>query len=905
MALEPTPEERQQRAFDILKHQARAAHGEGDGLRVGHLCEIALQEVRRLIDRQELLLTIRDIQWAFVFQLYWLLHGYAIQFTRQALQQVPRTSETDNAIFKILDAYAFFIEQPLMGPDKALKLLKELPISALGDKITPESTEVAVHLVELAWYHSVSTDGWQEVVQLWIQSGPTWLALLLKPVQERLGVQTRLTVPSKRKPPFHTSAAAEISNMSCLAELWLLHLYGRTDAILQRIKEIAPKVNPDDNQWRLIADFWHVNPPLSVHSPGDAQGVWLARRRQMTTAFPALVFNDRRELRIGELLGEIYRRGEEGLASYRWQVLQLAMLHELAALRIWDYGMWREAVRAQSETLLEAAKWMHDQPGWSAQGLVLGVRAISLGSAAKDSLVRSAIDHVEFAPQEILTGLSSDLFSTYPRQKHTASGLLDEVGDLVPPTLWPEFATWTATYAQESRENITSGLKLNPLKPWADILPLVSEDSSIWAVLKPEVIRLAQIKHCWQGDDRGVLWAWLMSSPLDAAQEVAEAMVSLSSVELGDSFFRADLLTSFERERPQVRKLVTRELAGRAQLPEERLLLARHLHDPTVGSIEQEVRSKTIRAVRDALKQAVPREGSTTFSFGPLILGMALLHDWPKENEPLLREIVTAVNSPGVLRNWIPTLLNWIQVFVAYGPGEFATLVQPSVGSWVEQLPLGREVPADTYGPFSIIQMRGIGSDDVSAAVGWICLQLLRKLNRAAHAEVQSWIQNTLLAGYEKTMPIAFYVAIVISTQTTGECHISALAAADAILAFLRLRMKDSQAAAMSLASALAHVAHTLRNEGSDTVDWKSNGAKATLKWLSNFLESHSPVLASACNPHLRGQLALLLWNMNRNELLPPSLTRMLEQLGTDRRAQVRLNAKGGEWELLRTRKTA
>jgi hypothetical protein len=382
-------------------------------------------------------------------------------------------------------------------------------------------------------------------------------------------------------------------------------------------------------------------------------------------------------------------------------------------------------------------------------------------------------------------------------------------------------------------------------------------------------------------------------------------MVSVASADLGESFFRADLLATFERERPELGEGFTRELFGRAQLAEERLLLARHLDDPAAKSIEEEVRAKTIRAVRHALAQAVPPEGSTTFSFGPLVLGLSLLREWRKDNEPLLRDLLNAANSPNVVRNWIPTLLNWIQIIVAYGPRSFAILIQPVVRQWVKQLPLGKELPADTHGPFSIIQMRGMGGDHIAEALGWVCLQLLRKLKRGAHAEVRAWIQNTIFGGYERTMPVAFYVAIVLATQTTGERQVASLAAADAILLSLRIRMKDFPEAAMSLANALSYIARTFGKNGSGTVNWKSGAGKAALEWLTNFLEFHASILASASNAQLRAQLALLLWNMNQSQLLPPSLHRMLEQLSTDRRAQVRLNANGGEWEQLRVRKTA
>lgn len=898
MGREPTPQERQRHAFELLHEHAVTAHREGDGLRVAHLCETALQELERLTASASLLLSIHEVQWVFIFQFYWLTHGHTVHMSREVLRKLPRRSEQDEETFTLIECYAFFVEQPLMGVDAAWERLKTLPIKAFGAEATPETAELAVHLLELGWYHLITEDRWRQIAKTWSESGPAWLADLLRPVEERLVVQTRLTVPARERPPLTVNAAPELRKISDVAELWLLHLHGEAESIVARIEEINPRLNPTDYQWRLIADFWHTN-PLLRSTDSENQGVWLARRRQMTTDFPILIFHDRRELRMRELLGELYRRDTVGSASQRWQALQLAMLHELAALRIWDFSMWREAAQAQSETLLEADQWMQAEPTWTAQGLVTGVRAMSLNPSKRDRLLRTAIQHMEFASKELLSGLSQDLFATYPRQKHTASELFDDIGDLVPSAQWEEYAAWVASYATGSRQKPTGGFKLNPLKTWEEIFPLVPHASTVWHTLQPEVIRLAADQHCWRGEEGYLLWSWLVSAPAQATRAVVDTLTGVSPGQ-AESFARARLVVAVENSRPELGHCYSEQLLPKATLVEERLLLARHLDDDSASRLEAQARTSTIEALRRVLVQAVPEEGANQFSFGSFVPGLQVIDAWDEQDEAILHELINAVSSPRVLRNWVPVLLDGIQSLVAGGPELFARTVLPCVEEWTERPLVGKHTPGEASGPFSIVQTSGISGGDIAGIVGWICVQLLRRLETAAHPVVRKWIEKTLFSGNLEPTAVALYCSIIIATQRRQGDNTTDLAAADAILLNLRIRMSDSPNASTALATSLRYIAGIVDAERGEIVNWGTKSGESTFQWLIDVLQNHAPLVAAAPDPDLRAGLAAVLWNLTKWYQLPDDLAALLQQLSVDRRARVRIKASGGVRELIR-----
>jgi len=899
MSQEPTAAERQRIAFDLLKNEARTAHREGDGLRVIHLCETCLQEVARLVKSEKLTLHLTELQWAFIFQLYWLLHTTPLGLVRDVLRQIPKRDEADQRIFTTLETYFFLIEQPLLGGDQTFERLTAIAPSSFGDDFQPESAELVTHLIELAWFNLVSDDRWRNMAAEWSEKGPDWVKKVIGPVEERLMLQTRLTVPSKRHPPFSADAATSLRKISDLAELWVLQLNGQNELLLARIKQLSPRLSPDAYQWRLMADFWHMN---RLFGGGDSQSVWLARRRQMTTKFPVLFFHDRRELRIRELLGEVYRRRGPGSAHQRWGILQLAMLHELAALRIWDFGMWREAVQAQSEALLEASQWMDAMPELTAQGLVAGVRAIAIQSPEKDFLVQSAVQHLEFASEQVLQSLTEDLLWTYPTQGHTAAELFEVVSDLVPAASWVELAEWTVGYAVRSRSGHQWGSKINPLEHWIDIVPSLEATSDAWKILAPEVISLGRISHCWRGKDRQLIYSWLAWAPIVLARDLGQALVDVTATDLGDSFFRAQLICSVEGDRTELGKSFSTELFLQARLPEERLLLAQHLNDPSVAGLTNEVHERSARAIRNALQTAAPAADAQTFSFGTFVPGLNVLKKW-HGSEDLVRELITTINSPNVLQDWLPWLLSTLQILVADGPASFSEIVKPELGNWAKKLPRGRTIVGDVQGPFSIIQSKGVSAGDVSGMLGWLCLQVLRQLKSSAHDEVKAWLKQTVLNGDVEPMGVAFYVSVLLASQLSEDAISPVLATADAVLLTLRTRMSDSLEARSTLADALWYIAGITRRQTSEFVDWQSPIGTLVLAWLIQLLRDYAPILARAPHPRVRAAFAAVLWNLSQWSALSEILVSSAEQLKRDQRARVRFEAYGG-WKEKRKNST-
>ena len=433
---------------------------------------------------------------------------------------------------------------------------------ALADVFETQNAEVdtlMTHSIELLWVRSMIQGEWEQVAAAWQKAGPKWVRDSLSKLRERLIAQTALTMPSKKYPLLPETSAEEMRKQSDLAELWLLHLYGRSKDVCAAVERLIPAVSGDTHHWRVLGDFAYLN--AAAGTDQESAGVHLARRRRLAADTPLLIFNDKREQRINELLRDLFRARSEAMAARRREVLILSVLQELSALRLWDFGMWCEsAIGSQAELLLETAQWS-DEAAIAGHALVLTVQSLQAKDPEKDGWVRGAINRLEFAPPELLRLLAEGLIVTYPLQKHAVASLLKDITDLLPEATWPDLARWTMSYAQESAEGRTTGQQLAPVAHWLWALATLPQDSDVWDTLQPLVLALTRISHCWHGGDtKDFLRRWLIFAPVRLAREVAEEMIDVPETNAIACIKRTELLINFEEWRPELQNAFTHRL---------------------------------------------------------------------------------------------------------------------------------------------------------------------------------------------------------------------------------------------------------------------------------------------------------------------------------------------------------
>ena len=898
MPTEPTAEERQRQAFYFLRGQARNAHIAGDGLLVGVICHTGLQNINRLAKEKKLLLPFSEIAWMPIFILYWLVIPTDRYALKETLQSLEHSANYDRLVAQWIDRYYTLIEQPLNGDAGLAPLLKDFAWPISFSERSPETETLVTHMVELAWFHGPNGEDWKHLVDTWRQKAPSWTEPLLLDLKGRLELQARLTSPEKFSDLVPENDAEKLRVKYDLAELWLLHFYGRAAAVCDAAERPAGFLADESHRWRIVHDFFHFD---GISAPNeDSQYVQLARRRRLSVGTPLLIFHDERESRIKGILGELFRERSQGGASKRWEIYVLAQLHELAALRIWDYGMWLESIRAQAQTTLEVVQWPNADAGMSARGLAQSVWSLSSNSPKKDPIIRRAVDVLEFAPDKVLVGLGNALIATYPKQKSSAAGLLEDIVDLLPPEIWPGLARWTASYIQESSEQRTAGWHYAPAAYWRRVLFALSQDSPVWDVLLPEAMRMAKVGHCWLGESGEFLRRWLLLAPVAYARELAEAMLTHPESSPLERFERAQFLIEFEEWNPYLRGAYSRRLLLTAGSVSEAFILADHLKAPDVVEREDGLRKAVVHGIRESVAKAAPDLSVKAVHFLPN-KGPELVGHWRLEDRPLLEELIAAVNSSTVFTQYVPWLLQVIQLLVANGPIEFANIVQPYVVDWTDRLPTGRKVAGADSGPLSVVQWHLAGEGDIALMLGWLVFQLLQKLGVQVHSIVLAWVRQMLLIDASEPLDMAAYQSAIIALQAPSESTES-LALMETALISLRARMDRDQDAVVSLTNTLRRISDLIDSDAfpSPSVADLGHSSDAFIDVLSRFI----PVFARSSSASLRAVVASVVWQLRKRGKTDMWITETLLLLEGDRRARVRFEAQGG-WKEARNRALA
>lgn len=227
---EPTHHELQHLSFKLLKQEAMEAHREGDGLRVNLLCQTALDGIDHLIKAGQFGLSLKEIQWVFTFQFYWLLDHFAGYLAGEIFKKLPRYTEEDHEIAAFLECHQYLVQEPLSSWDAASEMLARLPLNALSKESEPplEESELLTHIVELAWFRNAGTRDWNKFLMGWATHGTRWISELAESLSLRLVWQTRMVAPCSNAPIIEETCIEEVSAHFELADLWLLHLHGRS-----------------------------------------------------------------------------------------------------------------------------------------------------------------------------------------------------------------------------------------------------------------------------------------------------------------------------------------------------------------------------------------------------------------------------------------------------------------------------------------------------------------------------------------------------------------------------------------------------------------------------------------------------------------------------------------------------
>ena len=330
--------------------------------------------------------------------------------------------------------------------------------------------------------------------------------------------------------------------------------------------------------------------------------------------------------------------------------------------------------------------------------------------------------------------------------------------------------------------------------------------------------------------------------------------------------------------------------------------LARHLKRSDLPRRESIFHDQVVTRVREAIARARSAADANMEFIIPV--GTELVEEWPIEDLGILEELVSAVNDPRILREYLPWVFSTIQLMLANGPAEFAKYIRPHVVAWTHQLPLGRSMHGDSTGPFSIVQFGGVGAGEIALILGWLAFQLPRKLGGVAHKDLLAWARQMLIAQDLQPMQMVVYAGTIVALGSPSERSAEALSLVETALLSLWTRASNQPNAADGLASALRYMTGLFRADDSEFVDWRSENGRIGLQRFIGLFQVFLPLFARSPRSVLRAAVAELLCQVVKRTELTGELEQIFTALKRDNRARVRFSAEGS-WQERRNKMRA
>lgn len=868
----------QQIAYQFLRDQARLAHLSGDGLHVNHLSALALAEFRKQVEEKNLVIGLCDIKWACILPLYWLLHDYMLREVDCVRRAAKTLGSGSDSLHKALHSYFWFVEQPLVPisdyPDEG----RNLSFDWCREEDALEDGVLMTHLLELLWWHSRGTDEWLAVADCWLSKCPQWHRKQLTDTCARLKVQTRLTHFSETHARLNVADIATLPVEFAQAQLWVYLLNREAKELDTAVLMFIRTGRVRDTDARLVFDAHHWNRFFGLW--GEPQHVGLTRRMLQATDSPTLLFHRLRQSRRNDLLCDFYRMRSESNDNARFDVLRFSMLEELAALRMWSWGDWIDAIRGEAHACFVICRWTEEQGRWAIRGLTLAVRSGHVSRAKESGELARALQGVELAAPDRLDEFVANLLNAYLQQKRAAWEVLSEMGDLIPENQWEATARWQLEYLSEVEAKKDWGPHITTLNLWASILPFVDAASTLWPLLRPEALRIASNPLTWSKSQ--FFEVWLQFSPIEFAKELGDA-IAAATADTHDAKYRVVILGNAEC-RGELKGRYRDSLFAAAHDWETRIRLKRLMTSERAAEVASEAKPHVLRKIETLCERAVPPADAKEYFLPHNDLQFIEYISWTREDLGSVERVIETISNPGVMCDYLRPLFEALHDLIIAGPIEFATHVIPAVAGWLDHPPIARLTKADKKaGPLAGgIRITSSGVPPLRLEIGWAIEALLEKDSFEAVPLFLRWMRQ--MSNFESALAVPLATRLVfehadrLAAEEAHEC----VGIATNMLVMLITAGKADPDSLHILAYALENATNGLAGVAAPSVP--SSPSERFAQWLVNWL----PHLSQTKSGEVREQTARLAHLLVGRHLKGTSVNAVLTQLRSDNRARVR-----------------
>lgn len=878
MTFQPCSPDSLRQAFEYLRHEAIDAHLSGDGMRVLHLCTVALDRIGHLPRPDGVPMNLGEVRWVFFLGLYWMLDEWLTYDVNGALQHLV-TDDVTIWDLKLIRFSLTTLEIPLNF--ESVDELKAASADWLHQR-SRESDDVSAltAAVELAWYEDARSHAWRELADAWLNRCPpsSLLATALSRTIQRLNIQSRLRVAGQL-PADQLLPDEIIQSQKLLIRAWRLYYEAKFDELDTLVGEIIARIPVESP---IYPAFFRVLHFSRIHRESkESQFVSLSRRQYVESRQPALVCQILRDKRFESNYADLARHGfPDHLRSKRFTCFRMALLNQLHALRAWDIGAWLLGEFQRGQALLELCD--RGQVEFARDGIIALRNSQSVPKPAEYPQFDKSIRVLDALPEDDRRSLVCNLLASPRIAWVSARRVLDELSDAIPETEFLRVAEW---YARLEIDDFHSKGVWTHLEVWQEIFPRAQDAAELIDVLRGALVRKAARPVCWDSL-HGTFVTAILHGRAHSAREILAVLLDTPCNEHHFNRYKFSILSNVAQRRKQFADLCIPWMKEYAEQRQDQVEL---FHLRQQFSIEPSpVDDSAFRSwIRERLVEFC--NGRLAETGGTQHLGTQAYHEmmrvitWPDSETNLTRALIDLVRAEHVLFVNKNDPLRCLAVLAANGPNTQAEDIARVAMDWLENGVVGKHM--GERGPLSAFHFNGAG--EVEAALAYLLETLAERHCSLVGDRLSKWI---MVEGIRRSSKLPY------RTIRTA-LHLS-----------IGMRQKDEalSIALTGIAEAVAQVGFST-DPGTTIFGFRSvilsDAPHPDLDaWLSSTagklcMEMWQPRLvegARLSDPTAREAVALTIRRWEKSAIpLPACLIEVRERLGKDCRLRVRAVFRG------------
>ncbi len=900
-AMAGSNEERRRLALNYLRHRMREAHMRGDGSTVNHLCAVALEHLRKWQREENCALSLEDCWWAVAMSCYWLVDEYMLRYCEECLSKVPAEDEGAQELARILNAVVNLIKEPLSEAPSIQDDLWKAEFHWLTDENQTEGMTLLVFAIELLWRHRLSNmdSSWRDLAANWQAkvSGSVRLAALAEALQNvvgRLAVQEKVLWPGlSGKDPDDWSDEHDRPEVG-IYSAWKAWVARDWDTFDRLLKELVPSTSMESVHavplWRLhdMARGVKSHPLYRAYweARGDPQVLGLTRMRERVLAGGYIAFQDIRDRALKNYLAAVWREGSsENRATERFHCVRLAILNQIAALRIWDLASWLHTAKLISEVFLEIAS-QDDRSGYSAREAIWWT-VLSLHLRENDPFLKRAISLLERTDIVFTRTLVQGLILSRPIEYGHAMYVLSELSDAIPEDLLPEVAKWWVKCVQ-FRNHYIHPLQNKQAFFWGEILLYMTDAASLCKFLHPGMILISQSPGVWDEDKPGMIRAYLIKAPLNQANEIGLSMRHSSRKANRETIA---IMRSIFASAARVRHELTEQVAGETS-PIQEFSNREHPESRSRGDNEarglEELKTECRKRIETSTDAVFQRPGNGPFPIMADIYPNGITAvSWEQSDADLVQRLVQAVDHSRATHDEKAQFLLTLAHLIRVGDPHWATSIFSSFCGWLRSAAsVSTEVDETSSGPLQILQFHRRGNLTIMSSLADLAREMSRRIPEQVAGPVDAWIEQCVCSAEIRALPSVIHLAITIALSRQESFGYCLVLYVHTMLTKLSCAHGDEDTAS-ALIEVLNEFAFILGlNAGNERVFGAASEGPRAL-----FLQGLGPCLgpvSGSDSPDVRQAVAYTIREWQRSSTIPEEVSGILEALRNDRRMRVR-----------------